>query len=93
VTAAVEAAPADSMAAAAARASKVLLLRLPGGQPRLRGTGGVTAGTFALFLLPNGWPHLRPPDLLGTPALAPPKASVDDMEAKRLRELLGEEEE
>jgi hypothetical protein len=84
VTAAAEAAPADSAAAAAARASKVLLLRLPGGRPRLRGTGGVAAGTFALFLLPNGRPRLRPPDPLGTLAPALPKALVYDMEAKRM---------
>jgi hypothetical protein len=83
-TVAAGAAPADSMAAAAARASKVLLLRLPGGWPRLRGTGGVTAGSFALFLLPNGWPRLRLPDPLGAPTLAPPRAPVDDMEMKEM---------
>jgi hypothetical protein len=97
-TAAAGAAPADSTAAAAASAAKVLLLRLPGGRPRLRGTGGVAAGSFALFLLPNEQPRLRPPDLLGTLAPTPPRAPVDNMEAKKtswsmLRELIGEEEE
>jgi hypothetical protein len=82
VTAAAEATSADSAAVAATRASRVLLLRLPDGRPRLQGTGGVAVGTFALFLLPNGRPRLRPPDPLGTPALALPKALVDDMEAK-----------
>jgi hypothetical protein len=53
-TAAAGAALADSAAAAAASAAKVFLLRLPGGRPRLRGTGGIAAGPFALFRLPNG---------------------------------------
>jgi hypothetical protein len=78
------AAPADSAAAAATRASKVLLLRLLGGRPRLRGTGGVAARSFALFLLSNGRPRLRLPDPLGAPALAPPRALVDDMEMKEM---------
>jgi hypothetical protein len=84
VTAAAKAAPADSVAARALSAAKVLLLQLPGGRPRLRGTGGFAAGSFALFLLPSGQPRLRPPDPLGTLALAPPRASVDDMEAKEM---------
>jgi hypothetical protein len=42
-----------SAAAAAASASRVFLLRLPGGRPRLRGTGGVAAGSFALRLQPR----------------------------------------
>jgi hypothetical protein len=83
-TAAAGATPADSTAAAAVSAAKVLLLRLPGGRPRLRGTASVVAGSFALFLLPNGRPHLSPPDPLGTPAPAPPRAPVDDMEAKEM---------
>jgi hypothetical protein len=61
-------------------------------------TDGVAAGSFALFLLPNGWPRLRPLDPLGIPAPAPPKALVDDMGGEgdvfeKLREPLGEEEE
>jgi hypothetical protein len=83
-TAAVGAIRADSAVATAASAAKVLLLRLPDGRPHLRGTGGVAAGSFTLFLLPNGRPCLRPPDLLGTPAPAPPRAPVDDMEAKEM---------
>jgi hypothetical protein len=81
-TAATGATPADSAAAAATSAAKVFLLQLPGGRPRLRGTGSVTAGSFALFLLPNGRPCLRPPDPLGTLVPAPPRTSIDDMEAK-----------
>jgi hypothetical protein len=38
-----------SAAATAASASRVFLLRLPGGRPHLRGTSGITAGSFALF--------------------------------------------
>jgi hypothetical protein len=81
-SAAVGAAPADSAAAAAASAARVFLLRLPGGRPHLRGTGGVTAGSFALFLLPNGRPRLRPPSPLGPSALAPLRTPVDDMAEK-----------
>jgi hypothetical protein len=84
VTAATGAALADSAAAAAASATKVFLLRLPGGRPRLRGTGGVAAGSFALFLLPNGRPRLRPPNSLGAPAPAPLRAPVDDIDVKEL---------
>jgi hypothetical protein len=83
-TAAAGAALADSATAAAASAAKVFLLRLPGGRPRLRRTGGIAAGSFALFWLPNGRPRLRPPDPLGTPALAPLRAPVDDIDAKEL---------
>jgi hypothetical protein len=42
-------APKGSTAATAASAAKVFLLRLPGGRPRFRGTGGVAAGPLALF--------------------------------------------
>jgi hypothetical protein len=80
----VGATPADSVAAAAASAAKVFLLQLPGGRPRLRGTGGVVAGSFALFLLPNGRPHFRPPDPLGTLVPTPPRTSINDMEAKEM---------
>jgi hypothetical protein len=71
-------------------------MRLPKGQPRLRGTGGVAAGTFALFWLPCGRPRLRPPDPLGAPALAPLKAPRNDIgggkaEWEKLRQLLGDE--
>jgi hypothetical protein len=83
-TAAAGAAPADSAAAAAASTAKVFLLRLSGGLPCLRGTGGVAAGSFALFLLPNRRPRLRLPDPLGTPAPTPLRAVVDDIEAKEL---------
>jgi hypothetical protein len=38
----------------AARASKVLLLRLPFGRPRFRGTGGDPSGTSTSFLLSAG---------------------------------------
>jgi hypothetical protein len=41
--------PKGSAAAAAASASKVFLLRLPGGRPHLRGTGGIAVRSFALF--------------------------------------------
>jgi hypothetical protein len=97
-TAAVGAALEDSAAAAATNAAKVFLLRLPGGWPRLRGTGGVAARSFAPFLLPNGRPRLRPPDPLGAPASAPLRAPDDDIggegaEWEMLREPLGEEEE
>jgi hypothetical protein len=60
------------------------LLRLPGGRPRLCGTSGIAAGSFALFRLLNGRPCLRPPDPLGTPAPAPLRAPVDDIDAKEL---------
>jgi hypothetical protein len=85
-TAAAGAALADSAAATAASAAKVFLLRLPGGRPRRRGTGGVAAGSFTLFLLPNGRPCFRPPDPLGAPASAPLRASDDDI---RVEELSG----
>jgi hypothetical protein len=68
MTAVAETALADFAAAAATSASRVLLLRLPGGRLCLRGTGGVAVGSFALFLLPSGWPRLLPPDPLGPPA-------------------------
>jgi hypothetical protein len=83
-TAVAGAALADSAAVAATNAAKVFLLRLPGERPRLRGSGGVAAGSFALFLLPNGRPRLCPPDLLGAPALAPLRAPDDDIGAKEL---------
>jgi hypothetical protein len=38
----------------AARASKVLLLRLPFGRPRFRGTGGDPSGASTSFSLPSG---------------------------------------
>jgi hypothetical protein len=38
----------------AARASKVLLLRLPFGRPRFRGTGGDPSGASTSLLLPSG---------------------------------------
>jgi hypothetical protein len=38
----------------AARASKVLLLRLPFGRPRFRGTGGDPSGASTSFPLPSG---------------------------------------
>jgi hypothetical protein len=38
-----------SVVAAATSVSKVFLLRLPGGRPRLQGTSGVAVGSFALF--------------------------------------------
>jgi hypothetical protein len=53
-------APKGSVAATAASASRVFLLRLPGGRPRLQGTGGVAVGSLALFKLPSGRPRLRP---------------------------------
>jgi hypothetical protein len=46
-------------AAAAARASKVFLLRLPFGRPRFRDAGGVISGALASFSLPSG--ILSPP--------------------------------
>jgi hypothetical protein len=73
---------ADSTAAAAASTTKVFLLRLPGGRPCLRGTGGVTAGSFTLFLPPNGRPRLRSPDPLEAPA--PLRAPDDDIGAEEL---------
>jgi hypothetical protein len=78
-TAAVGAAPADSVVAAAVSAARVLLLRLPGGRPRLRGTGGVATRSFTLFLLPKGQPRLHPPGPVGPPAPAPPRIPVDNM--------------
>jgi hypothetical protein len=97
-TAAAGAAPEDSAAAAAASASKVFLLRLPGGRPRLRGTGGVATGSFALFWLPNGRPRLRSPDPLGALAPALLRAPSDDIGGEGAkweepREPLDEEEE
>jgi hypothetical protein len=77
----VGATPAES--AAAARAAKFFLLRLPNGRPCLWDTGGVTARSFTLFLLPNEWPRLRPLDPPGPPALAPLGAPVDDMAEKK----------
>jgi hypothetical protein len=71
-----------SAAAAAANASRVFLLRLRGRRPRLRGTGGVAAGSLALFWLPSGLPRLRPPDPPAAPAPAPLEASSDDIGAK-----------
>jgi hypothetical protein len=75
---------ADSAAAAAASADKVFLLWLPGGRPRRRGTGGVTAGSFTLFLLPNGQPRFRPPDPLGASAPTPLRAPDDNIGAEEL---------
>jgi hypothetical protein len=43
-------------AAAAARATKVIWLRLPNGRPHLRDTGGVIARLMTFVLLPFGWP-------------------------------------
>jgi hypothetical protein len=40
--------------ALAARASKVLLFRLPFGRPRFRGTGGNPSGASTSFPLPSG---------------------------------------
>jgi hypothetical protein len=90
--------PEGSAAAAAASASKVFLLQLPGGRPRLRGTGGVAAGSFALFWLPSERSRLRPPDPPGAPAPAPLTAPNDDIggggaEGEKRRRLLGEEKE
>jgi hypothetical protein len=98
MTAVVRAALADSTVAVAASAAKVFLLRPPGGRPRLRGIGGVAAGSFTLFLLPNGWPRLRLPNPLGALAPAPLRAPDDDIggkgaEREMLREPLSEEEE
>jgi hypothetical protein len=84
VTATAGAALADSAPAAAASAAKVFLLRLPGGRPRRRGTGGVAAWSFTLFLLPNGRPRFRPPDPLGAPAPALLRAPDDDIGAEEL---------
>jgi hypothetical protein len=97
-TAVERATPEGSAAATATSNSKVFLLRLPGGRPRLRGTGGVTAGSFSLFWLPSGQPRLRPPDPLGAPAPAPLKVLSDDIggggaEWEKLRQLLDEEKE
>jgi hypothetical protein len=75
-------APKGSTTATAASASRVFLLRWPGGRPRLRGTGGVAAGSLALFWLPSGWPRLRPPDPPAAPAPAPLEASSDDIRAE-----------
>jgi hypothetical protein len=47
------------MAAAAARASKVFLLRLPFERPRFRDVGGVISGALASLSLPSG--NLSPP--------------------------------
>jgi hypothetical protein len=75
-------APKGSAAATAASASSVFLLRLPGGLPRLRGTGGIAAGSLALFWLPSGRPRLRPLDSSAAPAPVPLEASSDDIGAK-----------
>jgi hypothetical protein len=88
--------PEVSAAAAAASASKVFLLRLPGGRPRLQGTGGVAAGSFALFWLPSGRPRLRLPGPLGVLAPVPLKAPSDQIggegaEWEKLRQPLDEE--
>jgi hypothetical protein len=86
VTMAVEwLAPKGSAAATAASASRVFLLRLPGGRPRLRGTSGVAAGSLLLFRLPSGRPRLRPPSPPAVPAPAPLKASSDDDDSTRRR--------
>jgi hypothetical protein len=73
-------APKGSAAATAVSTSRVFLLQLPGGRPRLRGTGGVAAGSLALLRLPSGRPRLRPLSPPAASALAPPKASSDDIE-------------
>jgi hypothetical protein len=73
------AAPAESAMAAAARAARVFLLWLHSGRPRLWDTGGVTFGSFTLFLLPSGRPCFRPLDPPGPLVLAPPRAPIDDM--------------
>jgi hypothetical protein len=96
VTAVERATPEGSAAATAASASKVFLLRLPGGRPHLRDSGGIATGSFALFWLPSGRPRLRPPDPLGAPAPAPLKAPSDNIggggaEWEKLRQLFGEE--
>jgi hypothetical protein len=78
------AALADSAVVAAMSASKFFLLQLPGGRPRLRGTGSIAAGPFTLFLLPNGRPRLRPPDPLGASAPAPLRTSDDDIGTEKL---------
>jgi hypothetical protein len=79
VAAVAGAAPAESAAAIDTRAARVFLLRLPSGQRHLWGTGGVTAGSFTLFFLPNGWPRLRPLGSPGPSTSAPPRAPDDDM--------------
>jgi hypothetical protein len=72
--------PKGSVAATTASTSKVFLLRLPRGRPRLRGTGGVAAGSLTLFWLPSGRPRLRPPGLSAAPTPAPLVALSDDIE-------------
>jgi hypothetical protein len=59
-TAAAGAALADSAAAAAASADKVFLLRLPGGRPRRRGTGGVALRVLHLVSTPEWAAALAP---------------------------------
>jgi hypothetical protein len=55
------------------------LLRLPSGQPLLRGTNNIAARLFSFFLLPTGRPRLRPPNPPDPPALGPPRAPTEDI--------------
>jgi hypothetical protein len=71
-----EAAMAGTAAAATVRAAKVFWLRLPNGRPRLRDTGGVTAGLVTFFPLPFGRPGLR---LSGAPSPLAPGLPREDM--------------
>jgi hypothetical protein len=73
--AAVVAASVETVAAAVTRTARVFLLRLPSGQPRLRGTDGVVAKLLSLLRLPNGRPPLQPPDPPDPPALSDPPSS------------------
>jgi hypothetical protein len=71
-----EAATAGTVAAVAARATKVFWLRLPNGHLRLRDTGGVAAGLVTFFPLPFGRPGLRFSGAPSPPAPGPPREDM-----------------
>jgi hypothetical protein len=64
-----------AMAAAAARASKVFLLRLPYGRPRFRDAGATASGAWASFSLLSG--------ILSLPAAEPLREDMTGLGSER----------
>jgi hypothetical protein len=62
-------------AVAAARASKVFLLRLPFGRPRFRDAGGVISGALAPFSLPSR--------ILSPPTAEPLREDMTGLDSER----------